>query len=121
MCGDPNFNAGTDAREADSELRPRRWHTHSRNWFNPCAFAHGSCRRTWESLRARPSTVRDFVNTDFSVIKNFLLPFREGMGVQFRAEFFNLFNHPAILPGGPEAAAMQDVNRSPLSELSTEL
>jgi Carboxypeptidase regulatory-like domain len=34
----------------------------------------------------------DFVNTDFSVIKTFPLP-RE-MGLNFRAEFFNLFNHP---------------------------
>ena len=34
----------------------------------------------------------DFVNTDFSVIKQFALP-REGMGLNFRAEFFNLFNH----------------------------
>jgi Carboxypeptidase regulatory-like domain len=34
----------------------------------------------------------DFVNTDFSVIKQFALP-RENMGLNFRAEFFNLFNH----------------------------
>ena len=35
----------------------------------------------------------DFVNTDFSVIKQFVLPW-ENMGLNFRAEFFNLFNHP---------------------------
>jgi hypothetical protein len=34
----------------------------------------------------------DFVNTDFSVIKQFKLPW-ENMGLNFRAEFFNLFNH----------------------------
>jgi hypothetical protein len=34
----------------------------------------------------------DFVNTDFSVIKQFNLP-RKEMGLNFRAEFFNLFNH----------------------------
>ena len=33
-----------------------------------------------------------FVNTDFSVIKHFVP--REGWRVDFRAEFFNLFNHP---------------------------
>ena len=38
-----------------------------------------------------PVTGPDFVNTDFSVIKQFALP-RE-MGLNFRAEFFNLFNH----------------------------
>ena len=38
-----------------------------------------------------PAVGPDFVNTDFSVIKQFALP-RE-MGLNFRAEFFNLFNH----------------------------
>lgn len=38
-----------------------------------------------------PAIGPDFVNTDFSVIKQFGLP-RE-MGLNFRAEFFNLFNH----------------------------
>jgi hypothetical protein len=38
------------------------------------------------------ATGPDFVNTDFSVIKQIGLP-RE-MGLMFRAEFFNLFNHP---------------------------
>ena len=33
------------------------------------------------------------MNTDFSVIKDFALP-RKEMGLNFRAEFFNLFNHP---------------------------
>jgi len=34
----------------------------------------------------------DFVNTDFSVIKQFALPW-ENTGITFRAEFFNLWNH----------------------------
>jgi hypothetical protein len=37
----------------------------------------------------------DFVNSDFSVIKDFALP-RKEMGLNFRAEFFNLFNHPEL-------------------------
>ena len=32
------------------------------------------------------------MNTDFSLIKQFTLPW-ENMGLNFRAEFFNLFNH----------------------------
>lgn len=39
----------------------------------------------------------DFVNTDFSVIKRFALPW-ESMGLDFRAEFFNLFNHAQFGP-----------------------
>jgi hypothetical protein len=40
------------------------------------------------------------VNTDFSIAKNFVLPYREGMGLQFRAEFFNLLNHPQFYLNG---------------------
>jgi hypothetical protein len=40
-----------------------------------------------------PVSGPDFANTDFSVVKQFALP-REGTGLNFRAEFFNLFNHP---------------------------
>ena len=35
-------------------------------------------------------------NTDLSLIKTFPLPFREGMNVEFRSEFFNAFNHPSF-------------------------
>jgi hypothetical protein len=49
------------------------------------------------------------VNTDFSAIKDFPLSFREGMNVQFRAEFFNLFNHPHFFLPGSSASSMQDL------------
>jgi hypothetical protein len=35
----------------------------------------------------------DFWQWDFSVNKTFRIPYREGMGVQFRSEFFNILNH----------------------------
>jgi hypothetical protein len=50
-----------------------------------------------------------FVNTDFSVIKDFPLP-REGMNLQFRAEFFNLLNHPQYFLGGIGDTGQQDIN-----------
>jgi len=58
--------------------------------FNPCAFTPaighlGNASRL-------PVYGPGFVNTDFSVIKQFALPW-ENMGLNFRAEFFNLFNH----------------------------
>jgi hypothetical protein len=37
-----------------------------------------------------------FNNTDLSVSRAFPLPFREGLKVSFRTEFFNLFNRPHI-------------------------
>ena len=77
-------------------------------WFNPCAYTSAPSGELGNLPRA-PLTGPDFVNTDFSVIKNFVLPFREGMNLQFRGEFFNLFNHAQFfLPGG--SSGMQDVN-----------
>jgi hypothetical protein len=61
-------------------------------WFNPCAFAQPAAGELGNANRV-PVTGPGFVNTDFSLIKQFALP-REGMGLNFRAEFFNVFNHP---------------------------
>jgi hypothetical protein len=90
---------------------PGKIHTIA-NWFNPCAFEDAPAGQLGDAPRA-PLSGPDFVNTDFSAIKNFVLPFREGMGLQFRAEFFNVFNHAQFfLPGG--ASGMQDID-SPTS------
>jgi hypothetical protein len=35
----------------------------------------------------------NFAQRDFAVNKNFAIPFREGMALQFRSEFFNVLNH----------------------------
>ena len=60
-------------------------------WFNPCAFASAPAGELGDANRT-PVNGPDFVNTDFSVVKRFALPW-EGTGLDFRAEFFNLFNH----------------------------
>jgi len=59
--------------------------------FNPCAFVAPLAGELGSASRA-PLSGPGFFNTDFSVIKRFALP-RENMGLDFRAEFFNLFNH----------------------------
>ena len=61
-------------------------------YFNYCAFASAAPGKLGNANRA-PISGPDFVNTDFSVIKRFALPW-ENLGLDFRAEFFNLFNHP---------------------------
>jgi hypothetical protein len=80
------------------------------NWFNPCAFASAPAGQLGNAPRA-PVYGPRFVNTDFSLIKHFPLPYREGLQVDFRAEFFNLLNHPHFfLPGAVSASGMQDSN-----------
>ena len=83
-----------------------RVHT-TESWFNPCAFASALSGELGTANRA-PVIGPDFVNTDFSLIKQFRLT--EQVGLNFRAEFFNLFNHAQFfLPGSP-LTTMQDIS-----------
>ncbi len=103
QVGDPN-KAGPVAANPGCTA-PSKIHTLA-NWFNPCAFAPAADGKLGDSARA-PIYGPRFVNTDFSLIKRF--PIRETLGLDFRAEFFNLFNHPQFfLPGG--SSAMQDIS-----------
>jgi len=74
-------------------------------FFNYCAFMAPPLGELGTTSRA-PISGPGFFNTDFSVIKRFA--FRENMGLDFRAEFFNLFNHaqfdtPSFFGGGTGA------------------
>jgi Carboxypeptidase regulatory-like domain len=89
-------------------VAPSRIHT-IQNWFNPCAFAQAPLGELGTAARS-PVYGPRFINTDFSIIKDFPLSFREGMNLQFRAEFFNLFNHPQFYMGGAGGSGQQDIN-----------
>jgi hypothetical protein len=89
-------------------IAPTQVHTIS-NWFNGCAFAQAPSGELGTAPRA-PVYGPRFVNTDFSIFKDFPLPFREAMNLQFRAEFFNLFNHPQFYMNGYADTGEQDVN-----------
>ena len=66
-------------------------------WINPSCYVAPPAGQLGDAGRV-PGTGPDFVNTDFSIIKQIALP-RE-MGLNFRAEFFNLFNHAQFgMPG----------------------
>ena len=62
-------------------------------WFNPNCFVEPPNGELGNASRTPLSGPR-FVNTDFSLIKHFVVPQREGMMLDLRAEVFNLFNHP---------------------------
>jgi hypothetical protein len=102
--GDPNKGG----QEGSGTNCPARVHT-LQNWFNPCAFQRAPAGELGTAPRA-PLYGPRFVNTDFSIIKDFPLAFREGMNLQFRGEFFNLFNHPQYFLGGLGDTGQQDIN-----------
>jgi hypothetical protein len=67
-------------------------------WFDITAFRRqplGTAGRSGHNTLYMPGMQR----IDFSIFKSF--PIRESVKLQFRAEFFNLFNHPAF--GAPSA------------------
>jgi hypothetical protein len=104
--GDPNRPGPVAANPLCAG--PAQVHTLD-HWFNQCAFVDAPAGELGDAPRA-PVYGPRFVNTDFSAIKDIPLSFREGMNLQFRAEFFNLLNHPHYFLPGSSASAMQDVD-----------
>jgi len=91
------FNAGGNGNNYNRPDQIPGCSTHANHsapnylWINPKCFAVPAAGELGDANRV-PVAGPGFVNSDFSVIKQFRLP-RE-MGLNFRAEFFNLFNHP---------------------------
>jgi len=91
---------------------PKSSHPTLTQWFNTSCFLDDETFDTQfagklgNAPRAPVSGPR-FINTDMSFIKHILL--HEGMRLDFRAEFFNILNHPHFyLPGG--SSGMQDIS-----------
>ena len=95
-------------------------------WFNTQCFAPAGPGKLGNSTRT-PVYGPGFVNTDFSAIKHFPLPWREGMMIDFRAEFFNVFNHAQFyLPSSDISSAgfgaiSQTVNNPRLIQFALKL
>lgn len=71
-------------------MAPDRIHTMSA-WFNPCAFDAQPLGTFGDSPR-NPLRGPSAQVWDFGVMKNF--PVHESIALQFRAQAFNIFNHP---------------------------
>ncbi|HMD48575.1 MAG TPA: hypothetical protein VKG79_05735, partial [Bryobacteraceae bacterium] len=82
---------------------PTMFHQTLSEWFNVSCFSQPAAGELGNANRTPLSGPR-FVNTDFSVVKHFTI--REGMRLDLRTEFFNLFNHPQYgTPGGNGSGA----------------
>jgi len=100
------FNTGGDSYNYNRPDEVAGCNTKSANhsqyfYLNSACFAVPAAGELGNAARV-PVTGPDFVNSDFSVIKDFVL--HREMGVNFRAEFFNLFNHPEY------GAPINDIN-----------
>ena len=104
QVGDPNKPGSFPGNP--SCVGPSEVHTLA-HWFNQCAFVDAPAGELGDAGRS-PATGPRFVNTDLSIIKHFPLPY-ESMMLDFRAEFFNVFNHPQFYLNGT-ASGMQDVD-----------
>ncbi len=75
LVGDPHAGAGTADR-----------------WFNTAAFA--DCTSPADQSGRNILRAPGLANVDFAIFRKF--KFTERLGLQFRSEFFNLFNHPQL-------------------------
>lgn len=106
IVGDPN-RPGTVAANPGCNA-PSRVHVAGGYWFNPCAFVEAPLGELGNAPRA-PVSGPNYINTDFSLIKHIMVS--ERAKLDFRAEFFNLWNHPHLyLPGSPGVSGMQDAS-----------
>jgi hypothetical protein len=90
------FNAGGNSNNFNRPDQLPNCDTHAADhstyhWIKASCFAVPAAGELGDAARV-PVTGPDFVNSDASISKQFRLP-RE-MGLNFTAEFFNLFNHP---------------------------
>ncbi len=112
-----NFNnGGSSFTRPDQKCNPTASNPSLKSWFNVSCFAAADPGKLGNANRA-PVYGPRFVNSDFSAIKHFVLPYREGMGLDFRAEFFNIFNHPQFaLPGSDQNSGQFGVVTSTVND-----
>jgi hypothetical protein len=84
----PNVVQGCDKGKSDPTLHI---------WFNPTCFTAPAAWSFGDEARVDPTLRQDGIaNWDFAAFKSFM--FTERINLQFRAEFFNLFNSPTFGP-----------------------
>ncbi|MBV9264556.1 MAG: carboxypeptidase regulatory-like domain-containing protein [Acidobacteriaceae bacterium] len=107
-----NFqNNGNSLNRPNQTCDPNSGKSTLSQFFNTSCFAAPPSGELGNGSRT-PVSGPNFINTDFSVIKNFTLS-REGTRLEFRSEFFNLLNHAQFgTPGG-------DINSSTFGVVNT--
>ena len=90
----PNAGGADNATQFPNVLGdPRLSHPTIQNWYNVAAFAQPA-PGTFGDERRNTLVGPDLSEIDFSLGKNFAL--KEGIGLQFRIDGYNVFNHPSF-------------------------
>jgi Carboxypeptidase regulatory-like domain len=90
----PNAGGADNATQFPNVIGdPRLSHPTIQNWYNVAAFAQPA-PGTFGDERRNTLVGPDLSEIDFSLGKNFAL--KEGIGLQFRIDGYNVFNHPSF-------------------------
>ncbi|PYU56472.1 MAG: hypothetical protein DMG55_23985 [Acidobacteria bacterium] len=82
------------------------------HWFDTSVFTHTNDYSYGTDSRTEPNIRSDGMkNFDFAVFKNTKFGPDERLGVEFRAEFFNGFNHPQFSPPNSGCCGSSDFGR----------
>jgi hypothetical protein len=125
QIGDPNNFSFNTASQATDFNCSNPGHQTLDCWFNQAAFATPPLAPGQQSTHmfgnSRIGNLRgpDLVDFDFVLQKNFHV--RESQALEFRAEFFNLFNHPNFgLPGGSSETAVDVPGGAAITNTATD-
>jgi hypothetical protein len=111
---------GNGLNRPDQTCDPKVGHRTLTEQFNVSCFTPAASGKLGNAPRALSGVFAPrFINTDMSFVKHVPLPYEE-MRLDFRAEFFNIWNHPHFyMPGG--GSGMQDIESSNFGAASATL
>ena len=88
-----NLGVANVRPDVDSRVRPESWRRQHHHWFNTNCFAAPPQWGFGTEARVDPVLRGPGINNfDFAIFKRTKVT--ERLGIEFRTEFFNIFNHP---------------------------
>src|SRR5437016_802601 len=97
--GVPDVGCSRNTRTAPSHLTSGSLDARLAHWFDTSVFTHTNDYSYGTDSRTEPNIRSDGMkNFDFAIFKNTKFGPDERLGAEFRAEFFNGFNHPQFSP-----------------------
>jgi carboxypeptidase family protein len=110
--GIPNVGCARNTRTALSKQTSGSLDARLARWFDTSVFTNGNDYGYGTDSRTEPNIRSDGMkNFDFAVFKNTKFGPDQRLGAEFRAEFFNGFNHPQFSPPNSGCCGGNDFGR----------